>query len=60
MPATARASAAASKPCGSVEADKMNGFIVTDTGVHRHAGALCCDGVRLAAIADAENTPVYV
>ena len=42
------------------ESDKIVGFIVTDTGFHRQAGALCGDGVPLAAIAAAEGTPLYV
>ena len=33
---------------------------MTETGFHRHSGALHCDGVSLNEIAAAEGTPLYV
>ncbi len=40
--------------------DKIIELIVTQTGFFRQAGALTCDGVPLADLAAAENTPLYV
>ena len=38
----------------------MVGFTVTETGFHRHLGALYCDGVPLADVAVSAGTPLYV
>ena len=38
----------------------MGGFTVTETGFHRHPGALSCDGVPLADVAESAGTPLYV
>src|ERR671913_397179 len=40
--------------------DKIGGFIVTPTGLHRQGGTLVCDEVSLRDIAAAEDTPLYV
>lgn len=44
----------------AAKAGKIDALTVSETGFHRRAAALYCDGVPLAGLAVSEGTPLYV